>query len=464
MTTTMQPDMAKLRARVSALLTEYRIPSAAIGILHDSEITDFAVGVKSLATGEPATSDTIYQCGSMSKTWTALTAMQFVEAGLLNLDAPVRTYLPGFSVADPQVSASLTPRHLLSHAHGIEEVLGDPGEGSDVYERCVDNVASAPQVHPLGRTMSYSPALGYAILARIMEVLDGRRWDDVMRNRLFDPLGLTATTSWRDQVDQGRAATGHLIRSLDEGPFVTPMAYLPRAFGPGGNISSTAREVLLLAHLFLTGGRAQNGARIVAAESMRQMMRPVVAIPDPYSFGQAYGLGLMLFDWHGETVYGHDGNTIGQGAYLRILPDLRIALAMLTNGALRDSFYKQVFNAILAELGTVSIPDLPEPARALHLDLSRYVGIYERPGGNRYTISAEGDHLALTTHLDPMRAAVLRRPTVVTRALLPISDTHFLIPTVDPLEDTQTLAIYDFENGRAQYLHHGLRAHPRVNA
>jgi CubicO group peptidase (beta-lactamase class C family) len=460
---TQQLDVVQLRARVAALLTDYRIPSAAIGVLHDGAITEFVVGIKNLETGEPATVDTIYQCGSMSKTWTALTAMHFVEEGLLDLDEPVQSYLPGFTVADPQVSARVTPRHLLSHTHGLEEVFGDSGEGDDVYERCVDNVASAPQVHPLGCTMSYSPALGYAILARIMEVLDGKRWDEVIQDRLFDPLGLTSTSSWHDQVDRGRAATGHLVRSLEEGPFVTPVWYLPRVFGPGGNISSTVRDVLLMAHLFLTGGQAQNGTQIVSAASVRQLMRPTVAIPDPYSFGYAYGLGLMLFDWHGEPVYGHDGNTIGQGAYLRILPDAHIVLAMLTNGALRDSFYTKVFNEILTALGMVTIPHLPEPDRALELDLSEYEGRYERPGGSRYTVSATGGQLAVTTHLDPMQAAVLRRPTSITRALLPISATHFLMPTDDPLEDMQTIAIYDFEDGRARYLHHGLRAHPRVS-
>ena len=105
---------------------------------------------------------------------------------------------------------------------------------------------------------------------------------------------------------------------------MTPVGYLPRFFGPGGNINSTVHDVLQMAHLFLSGGEAQNGAQIVSTESIRQMMRPEVSIPDPYSFGYAYGLGLMLFNWHGQQVYGHDGNTIGQGAYLRILPNVQL--------------------------------------------------------------------------------------------------------------------------------------------
>ena len=229
-------------------------------MLHDGEITDFAVGVTNVSTGEPATTGTIYQCGSMTKTWTALAFMQLVDEGKVGLDEPVRTYLPGFRVADPEVSAKVTPRHLLNHTSGIEEDFGDPGEDDDVYERMVENIADAPQVHPLGYTHGYSAALGYAILARVMEVVDGKRWDDIMTDRLFDPLGLTSTSSRRAQVDQARAATGHVIRSLDEGPIVTPVDYLPRAYGPGGNVNSTVREVLTMAQVFLDGTRIASAA------------------------------------------------------------------------------------------------------------------------------------------------------------------------------------------------------------
>jgi CubicO group peptidase (beta-lactamase class C family) len=455
-------DATQIQARVSELLSEYRIPSAAIGVLHNGEITDFAVGVKNLETAEPATTDTIYQCGSMTKTWTALAFMQIVDEGKVGLDEPVRTYLPGFKVADPEVSANVTPRHLLNHTHGIEEDYGDPGEGDDVYERMVDNIANAAQVFPLGYTHGYSAALGYAILARIMEVIDGKRWDAIMKDRLFDPLGLTGTSSWREQVDRDRAATGHVIRSFEEGPVISPLGYLPRAFGPGGNVNSTVREVLTMAQIFLNGGETPNGTRIVSAEIMREMMESRVPIPDPYMFGPEWGLGLIVCDWHGETVYAHDGSTVGQSARLRILPDSNIAISMLANGGPRDCFYKNVFNEIMAELGAVTIPDVPKPDRTLILDSSRYEGAYERPGA-RYEVKAEGGKLSLTFVLDPLQAHVLGKPERIKYELLPISETHFLMPSNDPLEDTQTVAIYDFKNGFAQYLHTNCRVNLRVS-
>ncbi|MBO4271495.1 serine hydrolase domain-containing protein [Microbispora triticiradicis] len=454
-------DTARIRARVCELLKEYGIPSAAIGVLHGGETTEFAVGVRNVPTGEPATVDTVYQCGSMTKTWTALAFMQLVDEGKTGLDEPVRSYLPAFRVADPEVSATVTPRHLLNHTHGIEEEYGDPGEGDDVYERMVENIVGAPQVHPLGHTHGYSPALGYAILARVMEVVDGKRWNDIMRDRLFVPLGLTGTNSGWEQVDPRRAATGHLIRSLEEGPFVSPLGCLPRAFGPGGNVNTTVRDVLTMASVFLGGGQTLNATPIVSGESVREMTESRVPIPDPYMFGPEWALGLIVCDWHGETVYATDGSTIGQNARLRILPDRDVAVAMLTNGEPRESFYRTVFNEILTGLSAATIPDLPEPGPASHLDLSRYEGVYGRPG-TRYEVHAEDGRLHLTWVLDPFHARLLGRPDRIRYELLPVSETHFLMPSDDPLEDTQTVAIYDFENGVARYLHTNCRVHPRA--
>jgi CubicO group peptidase (beta-lactamase class C family) len=456
-------EAARWRARVSELLAEYRIPSAAIAVLHDGVITDLAIGARNVATEEPATTDTIYQCGSMTKTWTAIAFMQLVDEGKVGLDEPVRTYVPGFEVADAEVGARVTPRHLLNHTSGIEEDYGDPGEDDDVYERLVANIATAPQVHPLGDTHGYSAALGYAVLARIMEVVDGRRWDDIMEDRLFARLGLTSTSSGRAYVAPDRAATGHLVRSLEEGPVVSPLGFLPRAYGPGGNVSSTAREVVRMAHVFLDGGRASDGTRIVSPEILREMMESRVAIPDPYMFGPEWALGLVVCDWHGETVYASDGSTVGQSARLRILPDSDLAIAMLTNAGPRDSFYRKVFNEILADIGAVTIPPLPRPDPTLRLDVSRYEGVYERQGA-RYEVRGEGGKLSLTFVLDPLQAAVLGKPERLEYDLLPVSETHFLMPSDDPVEDTQTVAIYDFDSGVARYLHTNCRVFPRVVA
>lgn len=455
-------DVTRMRARVGEILAQYRVPSAAIGILRDGDITDFAVGVKNLSTQEPATTDTIYQVGSQTKAWTALAFMQFVDEGKVRLDEPVRTYLPGFKVADPEVSARVTPRHLLNHTNGIEEAFGNPGEGEDVYERMVENIHGAPQVHALGATHAYSAALGYAILARIMEVVDGKRWDAIMKDRLFDPLGLTSTSSWRMQVDTKRAAAPYMIRSLEEGPIASPMGYLPRCFGPGGNINSTAREVLTMAQVFLGEGKAASGRQIVSAQAIREMQQSRFPLPDPYVLGSEWALGLCVYHWQGETVYAHDGSTGGQQSRLRVLPDSNLAIVMLANAGPRDSLYREIFNLLLSELGAVTIPALPKPDPTLKLDLPRYEGTYKRSDAT-FEVKADGGKLYLTLIQDPMRARMSLTPERIRYELLPITATNFLVPSNNPLVDTTTLSLSGFKDGAAQYLHTNARMYPRVS-
>ncbi|MFE5672027.1 serine hydrolase domain-containing protein [Agromyces sp. NPDC056523] len=448
--------------RIAEILARHQTPGAAVGVMHRGEVTEFVYGVRQVSARDAVTADTVFQCGSLTKTWTALAFMQFVDEGAVQLDEPVRARLPGFRVADQEATERVTARQLLDHTNGIEEAFGDPGEEEDVYERMVDQIAEAPQVSPVGAVHGYSAALGYAILARIMEVVDGRRWDAIMRDRLFEPMGLTGTTSRAGGVDLARAATGHLIRSVEEGPIPTPVEHLPRAYGPGGNVSSTTRDVLALAHVFMRGGIAPNGRRIVSESAIREMTTSRVPVPDPHMFGPEWALGLVVCNWDGRTVYAHDGSTIGQNARLRMLPDDDLALVLLTNGGQRDSLYREVFDVLLDELGLGRIPPLPPPNSGLVLDPSRYVGVYERPG-TAFEVTAMDGRLFATVDLNPMQAAFMGLPDRITYDLQPISETHFVMPPVGQLEDPQTVAIFDLERGGPRYLHTNCRLHPRTS-
>ncbi|MBL1073898.1 beta-lactamase family protein [Nocardia sp. 2] len=465
----MTVDIEAARQRVAELLTEYRIPSAAVGIRHGGRITEFAVGVRDVTTGAPATVDTIYQCGSMTKTWTALAFLRMCELGPVALDEPVRTWLPEFTLADSRVAAALTPRQLLNHTSGIEESFGDPGEGEDVYARMVANIADAPQVFPLGHTHGYSPALGYAILARIMEVAGGAPWHDILRRLVFEPLGQRDTTCLPWEVDRERAATGHVVMSPEQGPVPSPVEYLPRAYGPGGWVNSTVRDVLALAGVFLGTGGSTTGAAaragrgpgaLLAPASVREMMDSRVPVPDPYLFGPEWALGLIVCDWQGHTVFASDGSTIGHNARLRIFPEHDLAITVLTNGGPRESFAARAFDAILAGLDAPRPPEPPKPDPALRLDPARYVGEYSRPG-TRFEVTARGDRLRLALLPDPVHARILGGTDRLEYDLLPISETHFLVPPSHPDEDPQTLALYDFGEGTARYLHINCRVHPR---
>ncbi len=140
-------------------------------------------------TGVEATADALFQIGSITKVWTATLVMQLVDEGRIELDAPVRRYLPGFRVADEAVSDAVTIRHLLTHTSGIDgDHFADTGRGDDALERYVESCAELPQVHPLGATYSYCNT-GYTVLGRVLELVADTVWDDLLRTRLVQPLG-----------------------------------------------------------------------------------------------------------------------------------------------------------------------------------------------------------------------------------------------------------------------------------
>ena len=219
--------------RLAELLHEHRVPGAVLGILHGDEITTTGAGVLSKATGVEVTSDSLFQIGSITKVWTATLAMQLVDDGVLELDAPVSEVLPGFRVADPDVTLAVTTRHLLTHTSGIDgDVFTDTGRGDDCLERYVVELAGVAQNHPLGATWSYCNS-GYSLLGRVIEHLTDTTWDRALRARLIEPLGLPATVTLAEEAILHRTAVGHVGEPEDE-PVPTTTWGLPRSAGPAG--------------------------------------------------------------------------------------------------------------------------------------------------------------------------------------------------------------------------------------
>jgi len=185
--------------RLPALLLEHLVPGAAIAVSVGGEVVEAASGVLSEATGVEATVDSVFQIGSITKVWTATLAMQLVDEGLLALDAPVRTYVPGFTIGDDAAAETITVRQLMCHTSGFEgDIFTDTGWGDDCLERYVAVLGDVPQLLPPGEMFSYNNA-GYSVLGRVIEVLRGRPYDRCLREQLFEPLKLAhaATAPWR---------------------------------------------------------------------------------------------------------------------------------------------------------------------------------------------------------------------------------------------------------------------------
>jgi CubicO group peptidase (beta-lactamase class C family) len=456
-------ETQRLQSLLSELVAKHKVPGAAVGVLHDGELTQAAAGVINLDTGVETTTDTLFQIGSISKVWTTTVVMQLVDEGTVSLDEPVRSYLPGFKVADPEVSAAVTLRHLLSHTSGIDgDHFEDFGRGDDCIERYVDACATLGQTHKLGETMSYCNT-GFTIAGRIIEVVTGGQWDAVMRERLFAPLGLTHTNTLPEEALLYRAAVGHLPLAPGDPPSRAPVWMLPRIAGPMGLINSTVADVLAFAKMHMDLGTAADGARILSEASVKAMQEPQVAIPDRHTLGSHWGVGWILFDWGGHKLYGHDGGTIGQSAFLRVAPGSNLAVCLLTNGGEPHAphlLYFDVYTRLFDELAGISVPQMPAaPETPLEMDVQPYAGTYERLGVRIDLRPSEGCLEGTTTMSGPL-ARMLPDPVQDIRFVAVDSET-FLVYTGGGSVPVPAV-FYDFVDGVPRYVHFGARTHPRM--
>jgi CubicO group peptidase (beta-lactamase class C family) len=362
-----------------ALARQHRVPGAALAVLADTEVIDAATGLLSLATGVEATPDSVFQIGSTTKLWTASLVMQLVDDGLVDLDVPIRQYLPEFRIADESATAIITTRHLLSHTSGFEgDIFTDTGPGDDCLEKFVATLADTPQVFPPGERFSYNNA-GYCVLGRLVEVLRGQPFDACLRERLFTPLGLTHAATGPYEAILFRAAVGHIPVGPDTDELQpAPVWALARSNAPAGSmLSMRPRDLVAFARMHMSGGRAVDGTVVLSAEAVRLMYTPQVQLPRLGLMGDAWGLGPELFHNATGSLAGHDGNTIGQAAFLRFVPDKGVALALLSNGGDTFALYRDIASHVLGELAGVTLPPLPRPpAVPERIDASRYLGTY----------------------------------------------------------------------------------------
>lgn len=460
-------DLAHWQHRLERLAERHGVPGAQLGVLRvgadgRDELLEAAHGVLHVGTGQPATTDALFQIGSITKVWTAAVAMMLVDSGDLELDTPVAEVLPELRLADPDVTKQVTVRHLLNHTSGIDgDVFTDTGRGDDCLERYVEVLGEAGQNHPLGATWSYCNS-GYALLGRVIEKVTGTTWDQAVRDRLSLPLGLTHTVTLPEEALMFAAAVGH---DEHDGETVPAAAWqLPRSIGPAGLVTSTVRDVLGFARLHLTGGLGPDGTRLLSEDSAAAMTAHQADLPDKLILGDSWGLGWIRFGWGEHRLYGHDGNTLGQAAFLRVLPDGEgggLAVALLTNGGHTRDLYQDLYRELFAELAGVEMPTpFAPPAEPVEVDLAPYVGRYERTSVRIEIEQGPDGPLMRTTLTGPL--AELEPDPVEEHLLVPVGPRLFALRPPG-VETWAPVTFYTLPTGE-EYLHFGVRATPKVSS
>jgi CubicO group peptidase (beta-lactamase class C family) len=366
---------------VRAAMEETSTPGVAVGMWHKGEEHVAGLGVTSVENPLDVTPDTLFQIGSITKTFTATTAMALVEQGKLDLDVPIRTYLPELKLADESVAERVTMRHLLTHMGGwLGDYFNDMGSGGDALTRIVERLASLPQLTPLGAVWSYNNS-GFYLAGRVIEVVAGKAYEQVVKDVVFVPLGLLNSFFFAEDVMTRRFAVGH-FRNENGPPTVSRNWEIGRAHHAAGAIASTVPDLLRYARFHMSHGEG-----VLTRASLDEMQRVQVDIGSAHF--EAVGLSWSISSRTGVRLIGHGGGTSGQISTFLFVPEHDFALACLTNHQRGGEVNDAARRAALELLGAHE----PE-RRVIDADLDEFVGTYAAALFT-VTLTRDGDALIL---------------------------------------------------------------------
>ena len=427
-----------------------RVPGIAVGVWHKGREHSAGFGITSIENPLPVTPDTLFQVGSISKTFTGTLIMQLVERGKVKLDAPVRTYLKGLKLRDESVTRRVTVRHLLTHLGGwVGDYFNDFGNGDDALARMVEAIAGLPQVQPLGKIWSYNNT-GFNIASRVIEVITRKPYEQAAQEMLLDPLDLKMTFFYpSDILFTHRFVVGH-YEEKERLHVARPWA-IGRAGNGVGGVVSTVTDLLAYARFHMG-----NGNRIIKSKSLRAMRVPQA------DAGERGKMGITWFiHTSGDlTRYSHGGATHGQQAIFMFIPEKDFAMTVLTNSEAGGVLNVNAIKYAL-ELYFDNKPALPKsgPRSARHL--KEYTGSY-RIGTEALDLKASSGYLMY--HHKPLGG--FPRPDSPPGPAMPVMRFAFYEKDeVIGLDQPKQGALGDFirdEKGRVQFFRVGGRAHKKI--
>jgi CubicO group peptidase (beta-lactamase class C family) len=307
--------LSKLPAYVDRLMAEWKVPGLSAAVVKGDEVIwgrgfGHVPGAK-LAVVSP---ETPFAIGSATKAFTAMGLMLLVQERKVDLDQPVASYLPGFKIADPYITANLTVRDILTHRSGIprHDLVWFGSERS--REELVKAIAFLPIGRDWRMRFQYNNLM-YALAGYLTEKVSGKRWEEFIRQEVFTPLGMTHSDFSFPISERGS----------------------DNAMAPAGAIVSTVRDLSLWLRFFLRGGKA-GGKTVLAEQLIAEMQTPQMVIGAFPTVGEnamtAYGLGWFIGCYRGHHMVYHDGAVKGFTSIICFLPQEKIGIAVLCNASL----------------------------------------------------------------------------------------------------------------------------------
>lgn len=297
-------------------MQQHRIPGLILKIIRDSKtIKTAAYGLANLELNLPAKPETVFEIGSITKQFTAAGILLLAQEGKLSVDDKISTRLR----ETPEAWANVTIRHLLTHTSGIKNYTGLSGyelRRHLTQQQFIQSIGKEPMEFQPGDSWKYCNT-GFSLLGYIIENVSGKSYWDFMSERVFQPLGMTATTNRLPSVIIPNRAAGY---EQTNRVWINRDSDLTDVFSAGA-IASTAGDLA-------KWNAALDGDRILNAASKEQMWTPA-KLNDGKTV--KYGFGWHLDTVEGHKNIGHSGTTSGFSASIQRFPDDRLAIIILTN-------------------------------------------------------------------------------------------------------------------------------------
>lgn len=424
-----------ITAHMEGLVARQPTIGLALGVVQGGELAQFhGHGMADPATGAPITEDTIFRIASITKTLTAVSVLQLVEQGVLGLDDPVSEHLASYRLTGARPGlAPPTIRHLLTHTAGLGELAHARGVVAPDFGESVPAGTPLPSLaefyggellhHAQPGTRYVYNNHGPSTLGQVVEDVTGEPLAAYVRDHVFEPLGMADSTLSRGDLVRltPRVAVGHELRSRG------PVRVRERDMVTVGAAAawSTPRDMARYLGALLAGGRSPDGARILRAETVAQMVAPQYT-PDPRIPGM--GLGFFRARVGGRDVAGHQGTIPGYHSAVTFVPADGVAAMAFTNGARMPDFWlpAAVHHLLAAALGG----DGPVPGRAPHRP-----DLWEDQCG-RYKLDARATDVRLRGMLGAGAEVFVRGGRLMLRFLTPMPALALGLPLLpDDVDD-----------------------------
>ena len=304
-------------------LQDHHLPALSVAVVSGGDlIFTNGYGLADVENNVPATAETIYRIASVSKPVTAIAAMELVQAGKLDLDAPIQKYCPAF----PQKNWTITTRHLLSHQGGIRDYKNDEETVNtrhyDSINSALPQFASDPLEFEPGTKMQYT-SYGYVVLGCVMEGASKEKYDDYMRDAIFTPAGMK--TARLDDVFAiiPNRARGYQFSSA--GKLLNAQFVDVSNKPPGSGINASAMDMGRFVATLYSG-------KLVSDDTFNRMLEPGKTSGGKRTiYGSGFFVGGPIGNYRGLKEAGHGGDQQGFSSVLYLLPEKKFGVVLLSN-------------------------------------------------------------------------------------------------------------------------------------